>query len=295
MPPALALAVLDERRGSPLAQVIPSMLGEPLLWPGLDALLARCADLGLTVNVTTNGTFPGRGPEGWGEALLPVASDVKVSWNGASAATAERIMAGLDFERAVEGVRRFAAVRDRVARTTGRRATLSFQVTAQEGNLDELPDIVRLAARLGVDRIKVNHLQVRTPALAARSLRRSPEAIARWNAVVAEVRAAAAGGPFPSGRPVVLQNVVPLVPDPAAPSPAGPCPFAGWEAWIHWDGRFGPCPHPAAAEGGLGDFGSVADVPLGRIWASEPFRRFVAGHLDHPVCRACAFRRVGGA
>jgi MoaA/NifB/PqqE/SkfB family radical SAM enzyme len=295
MDPALALAVLDERRGSALAQVIPSTLGEPLLWPGLDALLVRCAADGLAVNVTTNGTFPGRGPEAWGEALLPVASDVKISWNGATAATAERIMAGLSFERALDGVRRFAAVRDRLARATGRRATLSFQVTAQEGNVEELAGIVRLAARLGVDRVKVNQLQVRTPALAGRSLRRNPETIARWNAAAAAAHAAAASEPLASGRPVVLQNAVPLAPDPAAPAPLGPCPFAGREAWIHRDGRFAPCPHPAAVEGALGDFGSVAETPLGRLWSSEPFRAFLAAHLSHPLCRACAFRRVGGA
>src|SRR5512142_2181963 len=74
MDPALAVAVLQERRGSPLREVIPSTRGEPLLWEGLDALLAACGRLGLLVNVTTNGTFPGRGAEAWGEALLPLAS-----------------------------------------------------------------------------------------------------------------------------------------------------------------------------------------------------------------------------
>lgn len=295
MEPAVALSVLEERRGSALGQVIPSTLGEPLLWRGMDALLEACGKLGLMVNITTAGTFPGRGADAWARALLPVASDVKVSWNGATARTAEAIMAGLSFEAAVEGVRRLVAVRDALAPRLGRRPTVSLQVTAQEANVAELPDVVRLAARLGVDRVKLNHLQPWLPHLEARSLRRSAEAIARWNAAAAACLAAAEEVRLPSGVRVAVQNAVPLAPDPAAPAPAGPCPFAGREAWIHWDGRLAPCPHPTAARGELGDLGSVADTPLGELWDAPAFRAFVEGVPEHPVCRTCRFRRPGGA
>jgi MoaA/NifB/PqqE/SkfB family radical SAM enzyme len=297
MDPALALEVLRERRGSPLLQVIPSTMGEPLLWPGLDALLAACADQGLLVNVTTNGTFPGRGATRWGEALLPVASDVKISWNGATARTAEAVMAGLHFDQAVEDVRRFVEVRDRLARRAGegvRRATVSFQVTAQEANVAELPGVVRLAASLGVDRVKLNQLQPWFPHLEPRSLRRCPEAIARWNAAVAAAVSAAEEVLLPSGARVVVENAVPFAPDPSAPAPAGPCPFAGREAWIRWDGRLAPCPHPAA-EAAFGDLGSVADAPLGELWDAPAFRELVARVPEHPLCANCRFRRVGGA
>jgi MoaA/NifB/PqqE/SkfB family radical SAM enzyme len=295
MPPGLALGVLAERHGSALREVIPSTLGEPLLWRGLDGLLLACSRLGLAVNVTTGGTFPGRGPEAWAESLLPVARDVKISWNGASAAVAERIMGGLSFDAALEAVERFLAVRDRLAVRLRRRATVSFQVTAQEANVAELPGIVLLAARLGVDRVKLNHLQPWFPHLEPRSLRRSPEAIGRWNAAAAAALAAAEEARLPSGARVIVQNAIPLTPDPAAPAVAGPCPFAGREAWIHWDGRLAPCPHLAAARGELGDFGSVADAPLGALWQAAPLREFVAHVPEHPVCAACRFRTVGGA
>ncbi len=295
MDPALAVAVLEERRGSALVQVIPSTLGEPLLWRGTDELLRACSGLGLLVNVTTSGTFPGRGAEAWAEALLPVACDVKISWNGATAPVAEAIMSGLSFEAALESVRRFLAVRDRLAAKGARRTTVSFQVTAQEANVAELPDIVRLAARLGIDRVKLNHLQPWFPHLAPRSLRRSAEAIARWNAAAAGALAAAEEVRLASGAPVAVQNAVALRPDPAAPVPSGPCPFAGREAWIHWDGQLAPCPHPAAARGELGNFGSVAEASLGALWGAASFLAFVARVPEHPVCRSCSFRRLGGA
>jgi hypothetical protein len=154
---------------------------------------------------------------------------------------------------------------------------------------------VRLAARLGVDRVKLNHLQTWFPHLEARSLRRSAEAMARWNAAAEAALAAAEEVRLPTGTRVVVQNAVPLDGDPAAPAPAGPCPFAGREAWIHWDGRLAPCPHPAAARGELGDFGSVADAPLGELWEAPAFRAFLAGVPGHPVCAECRVRRPGGA
>lgn len=286
---ALARRVLDERRGSALREVIPSTMGEPLLWEGLDRLVDLCGERALSLNLTTNGTFPGRGAAAWAALLVPVASDVKLSWNGVTARTAAAVMPGLSLDAAVANVRALVTARDDRARAGGRRCGVSFQVTAQEANVHELADIVRLAAALGVDRVKLNHLQPRLPGLEAASLRRSPEAITRWNTAAAEARAAA------EGSQVVLQNAVPLALDPRAPAPLGPCPFLGREAWIHPDGRFAPCPHPAAARGAFGQLGSVAVATLGELWASDRFRTLAATYEDHAVCRACPLRRPGGA
>ena len=126
-------------------------------------------------------------------------------------------MPGLSLDAAVENVRALVAARDAEARAGGRRCRVSFQVTVQEANVGELADIVRLAAALGVDRVKLNHVQTRLPALVATSLRRSPGAIARWNAAVHAARAAAETARLPTGERVLLQNAVELAPDPASP------------------------------------------------------------------------------
>jgi MoaA/NifB/PqqE/SkfB family radical SAM enzyme len=298
MAPALALGAIASLRalpGAALREVIPSTMGEPLLWAGLDALLDACAAAGLAFNLTTNGTWPGRGPRAWGERLWPVTRDLKVSWNGATAATAEALMPGLDFAAAVEAVRQVAAARDREAARSGRRGTLSFQVTAQAGNVAELAEVVRLAARLGVDRVKLNQLQPRIPALLPRALTRSAAGLRRWNEAAAAVRAAAREARLPWGARVEVQHAGDLAPLPAAPAPLGPCPFVGREAWLLPDGRLAPCPHPAAWRGELGDFGSAAAAPLAALWAAAPLAAFTAAHESHPVCAACPFRRPGGA
>jgi MoaA/NifB/PqqE/SkfB family radical SAM enzyme len=290
MDTALALALVAELGAGTLREVIPSTLGEPLLWAGMDALIDACAAAGVQLNLTTNGTWPGRGARRWGERLAPAASDVKVSWNGATAATAEAIMAGLDFAAAVGGVRDFAAARDEVAERTGHRCRLSFQVTAQAANVDELGALVALAASLSVDRVKVNQLQPRVPVLEGRALPASQAGRARWNRAVEAMRTSAAE----AGRAIELQNVTPLPPLGAPPAPPGPCPFVGREAWVLHDGTFAPCPHPAAWRGELGEFGNAGAEPLLAIWGGEALARLAASYQAHPVCRDCPLRRPGG-
>jgi MoaA/NifB/PqqE/SkfB family radical SAM enzyme len=286
LPWALVAAVLDERRGTALAEVIPSTQGEPLLWPGLEALAARCAADGLRLNVTTNGSWPRLGAAGWAARLVPACSDVKVSWHGATAGTAEPLAGGLRFEDALEGLRALLAARD-AARARGERAcTVTLQVAAQEENVAELPAVVALAARLGVDRVKVNQLQVHFPALAGSDLRRAPASRARWDAAVRGMRAAAGA--------VRLEGAAPW--GDAAP-PYGACPFLGREAWILADGRFAPCPAALGGPGSgpAGDLGAVTDRPLGALWESAAYRALVDGFAARASCARCPFRRVGGA
>jgi MoaA/NifB/PqqE/SkfB family radical SAM enzyme len=277
----LVARVLDERRGTPLAEVVPSTRGEPLLWPYLDRLLAACEARGLRLNLTTNGTFPRGGPSRWAPRLAAVASDVKISWNGAVAATAEGVMQGLSFARALDGVRALVAARDALRRRGAPACTVSFQVTAQEANVAEVPAIVRLAGALGVDRVKLNQLQVHHAALAGDDLRRDPAARARWAAATRAAReeAAATG--------VRLENAVELCDADAA---VGPCPFLDREAWVLADGAFAPCPSPRAPELGA----SLHDATLGEIWQGPDYRALVAEHDSRAECARCAFRRPGG-
>ena len=285
--------ILREREGSALQEVIPSTKGEPLLWTGLDHLAEWCTAHGLLLNVTTNGTFPGRGAAAWADLLVPAACDVKISWNAATTATAARIMGGLCLDRALEDARAFVRVRDARRAAGARACRVSFQVTAQEANVTELPALVRLAAELGVERIKVNQLQIHHQALADQDLRRDAAARARWNEAVRGMRAAVEEHRLPSGDPVLLQNVE-AWPEAFGEPACGPCPFLDREAWVTVEGRFAPCPAPAGQEGLLGDFGSLRDRPLGEIWESVGYRALVDGYERHPECRRCPMRRAGG-
>src|SRR5690606_12675732 len=157
------------------------------------------------------------------------------------------IMVGARWDKVLANVRTLIRVRDEHAATGGNRCRVTFQLTFLERNVHELADIVRLAIDLGVDRVKGHHLWAHFDAIEDQSMRRSPEAIRRWNTAVAEARAVAADHLLPNGARVILENIFPL--DGSAVddlAPDGRCPFLGQEAWVSAQGRFDPCCAPDA-------------------------------------------------
>ena len=79
--------VVAEAAPHGLEEIIPSTMGEPLLYERFEDILKLCDRYGVRLNLTTNGTFPRLGAEAWARKIVPVTSDVKVSWNGATKAT----------------------------------------------------------------------------------------------------------------------------------------------------------------------------------------------------------------
>ncbi len=284
--------VMEESRGTGLLEIIPSTMGEPLLYRHFDEILDLCAEYGVKLNLTTNGTFPKWGARAWAERIVPVTSDVKVSWNGATKATHENVMLGSTWETVLENVRTFIGVRDAHAGRGGNRCRVTFQVTFMEINVSELPGIVKLAADLGVDRVKGHHLWVHFTQMRHQSMRRSPEAIARWNAIVDSAYEVAERHRLPSGDRVLLENIFRLDGNGEGDiAPDGECPFLGQEAWVASDGRFNPCCAPDALRRTLGYFGSVNDMSLYDIWESAEYRDLQANYMKNALCQGCNMRK----
>lgn len=238
---ALIRKVVAEASTHGLREVIPSTMGEPLLYQGFEGIISICREFKIKLNLTTNGTFPRKTATEWARLIMPVSSDVKISWNGSTAATAEAIMRGTRFEKVLQNVKEFIAVRDDVASRGGNRCRVTFQLTFLETNIGELAGIVRLAAQLGVDRVKGHHLWAHFTEIQPLSMRRSPEAIGRWNRAVEEARKTAEAYRLPTGRKVLLENIFPLDPSSDEISAELVCPFLGKEAWASAEGRFNPC------------------------------------------------------
>ncbi len=292
---SLIRRVLADAAGNGLREIIPSTMGEPLLYRHMDEIIDLCSEYGVKLNLTTNGTFPGRGAQAWAERIVPVGSDVKVSWNGATKETQEQVMLGSNWDRVLENVRTFIKVRDGHAVAGGNRCRVTFQLTFMEVNYAEMPAVVELAAELGVDRVKGHHLWVHAAEMNNQSMRRDPEAIARWNDAVALATDVAERCRLPDGRRVLLENIFPL--DEAATediAPSGECPFLGQEAWVAADGRFNPCCAPDALRRTLGDFGNLNDLSLGEVWKGLPYRQLRNTYMDRRLCQGCNMRRPAG-
>ena len=285
MPIELLRRVFAEAATHGMREMIPSTMGEPLLYEHFEEILELCRAHRVKLNLTTNGTFPRLGARAWAERIVPVASDVKLSWNGATAETHEDIMRGARWEQILANARDFIAVRDAHASTSGDRCSVTFQLTFLERNVAELADIVRLAVELGVDRVKGHHLWAHFREIEQLSLRRSPDAIHRWNHAVAAARDAA-------GTRVRLDNIFPLDPDARDDiAPGGACPFLGQEAWVSATGRFDPCCAPDAQRQTLGNFGDLHHQGLIQIWEGAAYQRLRATYRGHALCRGCNMRR----
>ena len=278
-----------------LQEIIPSTMGEPLLYDQFEGILEICRRHDVKLNLTTNGTFPRLGAREWAKRLVPVTSDVKISWNGATKATHETIMLGSRWEEVLANVRSFIAVRNAHAAEGGNRCRVTFQLTFLESNVAELADMVRLAIDLGVDRIKGHHLWAHFDEIQGQSMRRSPESIRRWNESVLAAREAAAERALPNGRHLLLENIFPL--DDAATedlAPGGPCPFLGQEAWVSAVGRFDPCCAPDVQRRTLGEFGSLHERGFMEIWNGEPYRELVSTYQNRRLCLGCNMRKPAG-
>ena len=287
--------IVEEAAGKGLREIIPSTMGEPLLYEHFEDILALCAKHNVKLNLTTNGTFPKYGASDWAARIVPVTSDVKISWNGACKTTHESIMLGSKWEESLRNLREFITVRDAHAANGGNRCRVTLQLTFLESNVEELAGIVRLGIELGVDRIKGHHLWTHFPEIEALSMRRNADAIRRWNFAVEQAQKIALEQPLANGRAILLENIFSLDEESTQElTPDGLCPFLGQEAWVSAQGRFDPCCAPDAQRRALGEFGELLDTPLLDIWQGDAYRALVASYRNRSLCSSCNMRKPAG-
>lgn len=292
MPFTMVRDIMEQAKAMGVREVIPSTMGEPLLYRQMDEVFVLAAELGLKVNLTTNGTFPKKSVEQWAAIIVPVTSDVKISWNGATKETAESIMKGLTFVQALENVRRFVKVRDDHFKRSGYYCRVTLQLTFMQNNMHELPGIIRLAADLGVDRVKGHHLWAHFKEIEELSFKSSPEAIEHWNGIVEAARDAADEFRRHDGRPVLLENIEPLKPVVGHAVPEDyDCPFLGKELWVSATGKISPCCAPDEQRQSLGDFGNVNEISLEETLHGANYRSLVMDYKTRPLCMTCNMRK----
>jgi MoaA/NifB/PqqE/SkfB family radical SAM enzyme len=271
-----------------LKEIIPSTMGEPLLYKDFEKIIDITKKYNIKINLTTNGTFPRLGARRWGELILPVASDVKISINGFSKETNEAIMVGINHEKQIENIKTFVQVRDQIRRQNINNPTVTLQVTFMEMNYRELTDLLCFAVELGIDRIKGHHLWVTWPQLETQSLRRNEDSIRRWNEMVDRL--------FEQrrqlGSNIKLDNFYKLQPKGETLIPDDwVCPFAGGEAWIDWDGTFNVCCAPDNLRKTLGYYGNVFETNFMDLWQGKKYKNFVRNWGNYQVCQNCNMRK----
>ena len=263
-----------------LREIIPSTMGEPLLYTHFEQLVELCRKNNVKMNLTTNGTFPKGGVDFWADKLLDVMSDVKFSINGINPAINEQIMCGVDTEKQLQNIEYYLQRRNHL----GSKSTVTLQCTFMKSNLYELENIIRWAIDHGVDRVKGHHLWKTSDSLDVEMLRTAENA-PLWNEVCAQCHAVADGK-------IKLENFTPIdLAAPAIDSDDTFCQFLGQELWIEYDGSYQICCCPNDVRTAFGDFGTVATMSPLEMWNSTKYRSFIESWGESENCRKCNMRR----
>ena len=276
-----------------LKEIIPSTMGEPLLYKDFIDLINLIKRYKLKLNLTTNGTFPRLSMEEWGNLILPIASDVKISINGASKEVNESIMERIDFKRQMENIKKFIQIRDNMRKKGINYPTLTLQTTFMNRNLIEIPELLRMAIKMDVDRFKGHHLWVTHPELESESLKIDKSDIKHWNNTVRIMNLIVQNVRLKNGNKIKLDNIysIPNNNNSKIVQYNYICPFLGREAWIAWDGTFNVCCAPDDLRKTFGYFGNIKNTSFMEIWNSENYGQLVENWGKNDVCKICNMRR----
>ena len=240
--------------------------GESTVLREFPTRVRKAAESGARLRLVTNGH--GMTDSLW-ELFLSNDDVVVVSVDAATPELAEKLGRG-SLERVIRRVRTGVVIRDRLGR--GR---IHFNTVVSSYNLGELPEIVDLAASLGVTKVVAFPIisRLTTPSHLSHILPEVPSAIER-----AADRARRSGVLLQFGASLDETLAV----DYGLPSR---CSHPWTHAYVDYLGRIGFCDHLIARPEFT--FGSILDRTFREVWNGDAFQRLRATHLD-----AGATRRV---
>ncbi len=292
MPKEWLEPIFEQAKKIGVTEMIPSTMGEPLLYVHFETFLELCKKYNIKLNLTTNGTCPRKTAEEWANLIIPVTKDIKFSVNGATKQTAENIMQGLNFEKQIENINTFSKKRNSIFEKSGLYCTLSFQLTYLQSNMHEISDIIQLAADLDIDRIKGHHVWTHYKELEELSFKNSEKTINKWNKIVEIANNSAEKYKRKNGRKVILENFFSLQLNENKEIPENyECPFLNRELWISATGEISPCCAPDNLRKTLGHFGNIQNQTISEVLNSPIYIDLVKNYKQKTLCKTCNMRK----
>ena len=278
-----------------VTEMIPSTMGEPLIYKHFAHFIELCYKYNIKMNLTTNGTFPRTTEKTvteWAKLIVPITTDIKISWNGATAETSQKVMFKINFEEAVANVKEFNRIRNEHFANTGYYCRVTFQLTFMQNNMHELADIVKLATQLGVDRVKGHQLWAHFDEIKHLSMKATPESISQWNTYVKQAYEAQEKFRKPNGEKIILENIIPLQENENKEIPESyECPFLGKELWVSATGKISPCCAPDEQRNTIGDFGNIENTSIEEVLQSDNYQNLVKNYKTIDLCKTCNMRK----
>lgn len=275
-----------------IKEIIPTTMGEPLLYPHFDFFLELCKKYNIKLNLTTNGTCPLRTAEDWANLIIPVTNDIKFSVNGATKRTAESIMNELNFDNQIENIKKFSEIRNKIYAKSGYYCSLSFQLTFLRNNMHEINKIIQLATDLDIDRIKGHHVWAHFSELKKLSFKDTEKSINEWNEIIEFLHNSSEKFYRKNGKKVILENFFPLKKNSKIEIPENwECPFLNKELWISATGEISPCCAPDNLRKTLGYFGNIQNKTLTEVLNNSNYIDLVENYKQKFLCKTCNMRK----
>lgn len=224
--------------------------------------------------VVTNGTLMGEEQIGWLLDTPPNALFVSV--DGASPETHASIRGGADLGSVLDSVRTLVRRRDELG---NRFPMVSFSMTLQRSNLDELVGVLGLAADVGAVSVGV------VPLVPYRGLEMEPQRL--------DMRAERVRDALAEAREAAAALGVELAEASAEGGGEG-CPYLSSWVYIDPQGRVNPCPYWDTSQ----PLGNLSRQDFGEIWEGPAYRelrrRVARGQLSGN-CRECPVSSAEGS
>jgi len=273
---------IDEAIELGVKEIIPTTMGEPLLYRYFDTFIDKLSKSSVKLNLTTNGTFPNIGVEKWTNKLLPVLSDIKISINSIDSQINESIMINDTTQKKLEDIKTFINLRDKLNQSV----TITLQVTFLKSNLNDLENIIKFAIDNNIDRVKGHQLWITYEEIKDESLQNSTKKINEWNNFIDKIEKYKSNINLVNFEKLESQNntnTVPINYD---------CPFLGEELWIDYNGDFNICCAPSDKRASLGSWGNIQDIKITDIFNSKEYQSLMLNYKNEDICKICSLRKA---
>lgn len=265
-------------------------LGEPMMHPRFFEMVAHAAGRGIEVSTNSNMTLL---PPAKAETCVRSGlARLHVSIDGARPETFERIRRRAHLDRVLRNVRGLLDARDRLGRATPR---LHLVTVLMRQNLEELPEIVALAASLQVEEMFVQHLAhdfgEETMPTRYRPMREFVEGQSLLHEAPERIEAcfrAAREAADACGIRLRLPRTRPR-PHPPGTRGRARCDWPWRGAYVSYQGLAMPCCMVATPD--RAQFGDMAKDGVLPVWHSPgyaEFRRRLDSDEPPAICRSCS-------
>lgn len=276
--------------------------GEPTIHPDLPKMIQLAKESGVSVRLTTNGLKLRQ--DDMAEMCVNHVDQLTISIDGATKKTYETIRKGSKWERVIAGIQKVTALR---RQNPNSRLRLTINYTLMQCNIEEFPDMIRLAHELGVSKVVGQHLLIPSGDMKSESLFSTPE---RCNRYVKEAEILAQNFGIELQIPdyfvmKTTQQEMNMVPETIpnvnsiplnTENPPPHCRLLNYSAVVIADGQVMPCSHPDVHIAFR--MGNLTDSSFQDIWYGDGFqnlRSVSKGTIPEP-CANCAMlgKTTGG-